>query len=190
MRKKELVLFTIIALFFIVILFATLWQLKVNRSLKKQLSSKNEDLDKAKKANQRLEELEHQLQLLKQKEAQLNKVVPPGEKEPLSLIKSIIRVSADIKLSLKSFTLAKNASTVNAAGTPDASGAQGIANITPLYLEVNFEATYPQVIVFLEKIKKLTRFVDVTEIILKGDNVIVPRQAVTMKLTTYTSIKQ
>lgn len=55
-----------------------------------------------------------------------------------------------------------------------------------IYLEMNFTGTYPQLLIFLEKLTKLKRIVSVEKINIQRDEKILPYQKISLDLVTYT----
>ncbi len=197
----------------IVLLFICfVWQVRVNTSLRQQLSVKKAEFKEAKSASSRLKKLQRQIQYLEEKERAINNQAPAGEKQPFDLVKTLTSVSADIGLRNMTFTIKgpeKPAQAGEGAMTvtqqqegleEDSSGAQenqaqiaetqtyAAAPATgpvPVKLELSFEATYPQALNFLKRVSGLERVVAVESIKIGRKKEILPYQKVSLKLVAY-----
>lgn len=79
------------------------WQLRANMSLTRELDAKKKEFTRAEAASRHLRNIEKQIDDIKQKQQMLYKKVPVNEKEPFSLIKTLIRLGG--QAGLKNITL-------------------------------------------------------------------------------------
>lgn len=211
-KDKKLFIQNTITIAAIVILGSIfLWQLVVGSKLQQALTAKNDELHSAQRASKRLKRLEWQTKELEQIEKEINEKAPLDEKHPFSLIKTLAAISDSLGLRRSVFSIkeAKSApSTQNALNTDqqqealmqEASPQEGQSSeqppaeqtigLTPVYFEMSFEATFGQLLKFLEEILTLKRIVSVEEISITRDKKIIPCQKITLQLTTYTFPKE
>ena len=193
-----------------------LWQLKNNIDLKKELTQKAQLLKEIETTSRHLKELEVQSRDLKQKAEALYKRVPVDEKQPLSLIKVLINIGGEIGLRKISFSVKEESidekdklsliSGVSGQGSDLSKGGpmqeaavpvqsaalavSGVAQIgpKPLYLEMNFEGTFPQLLDFLKKLNNLERIVTVSAIEIKRSEEALPYQKISLQLADRKSV--
>lgn len=199
----------LLAVFFI-------WQVKVSVVLNRELNSKKKEFKHAEAASKHLRQLERQISDMKQKGEQLYKIVPVNEKEPLGLMKMLIRLAG--QAGLKNITLNVKEKAVSSeqdaqqgaqaeqeAGQAavDGQGAEQPAPaveeypgqdvaaaqtviVKPTYLEMEFEGGFTQALGFLEKLARLDRIVKVDRISVERKKEILPYQKVSLDLVAYT----
>ncbi len=147
----------------------------------------------------------------------LYKKVPLDEKEPLVLMKTIIRLGGESGLRGISINLKEE----DAAASETASYGEGQAEATqtgggeeaaqpppeqsageviqqpvsqeervfPVYLEMSFEGSFPQILSFLNKLEHFERLIKVEGVLIERKKEILPYQKVSLDLTTYTFLK-
>lgn len=192
------------------------WQLKTNITLRQELSAKKNEFKEAEAASKHLMTLEKQASDMKQKQEALYKKVPVNEKEPFGLMKALIRLGGQaglrkITLSLKEKAVVTAQEAASQAGqaadqgaeTPadEAGGQQGAVSAqtddagvvalpqgasTPIYLQMDFEGSFPQILVFLEKLMSLERIVEVEGIFIERKKETLPYQKASLDLIAYT----
>lgn len=194
-----------------------IWQFRVNMSLTRELDAKKKEFNRAEAASRRLRNIERQIDDIKQKQAMLYKKVPVNEKEPFSLIKTLIRLGGqaglkNITLSLKEKSAEEEAA-ANQGGasaqeqgvegasegaaaqeSPESQEAQGEESSvspaqsgpTPIYLEMTFEGSFPQILSFLQKLMSLERIVKIEGMSIQRRKDILPYQKASLDLATYT----
>lgn len=206
----------LIILLGIVLFFS--WQLKNNIDLKKELAKKTELLKETETASRHIKELEVQSKDLKQKAEALYKRMSVDEKTPFSLIKVLINIGGEIGLRKITFSVKEESMDENdklsltsevpghesalskggpmqepaqSVGTPTLA-VSGVAQIgpKPLYLEMNFEGTFLQLLDFLKKLNNLERIVAVSAIEIKRSEEVLPYQKISLQLITYTFLQK
>jgi len=167
-----------------------LWQFKANSLLNKELTQKRVKLQEIQAARQNLKDLEMQTKDLKERKEELFRRTPLNEEKPLSLMKTLIKMGnsmgfKEITLDLREDT--EEAEAIKAALKGEARKGSVIKSaVKPIYLEMNFEAFFPQLPIFLEKLMKLERVVSVEGIKIERDKKALPYQKVSLDLVTYT----
>ncbi len=162
------------------------WQLKVNINLKQALREGQEQFKNEERASKQVEALEKRADDLRQKESLLLKRVPYGEKEPLSLIKSLVRLGHETELRISVFKMKDKSG--ESEEEKEAQASQGA--LQPLYLEMEAEATFPQLESFLDKLLHLERLVSIENMTVKREKKILPYQKIALTLITYTFTEQ
>lgn len=192
------------------------WQMKVSVSTKEELAAKKKEFRHAEAASKHLRDLEKQISDIKQKEEMLFKKVPVSEKEPLGLIRTLISLGGQAGLKGVTVSLKEKSAKQQAAprqrrgaadqgsqgGSEEAPAEQAVAipvqetgeegsaaaaqGPSPVYLQMEFEASFPRVLSFLHKLMDLERIVKVEGISVKRDKDILPYQKVSLDLVTYT----
>lgn len=207
MKKMDLLINLAILLVLILLISLFLWQRQINLPLREELNKKNEELKDAANASLHLEKLEKQSQNLQDKEKELYKMVPSGEKQPLDLIKTLTRIAREAGLREITFEI-RDTSSKSQSGSAmapwkrasdddlsdDAPAAVATAVVSsgmspnepkPTYLEMNFEGTFVLLLNFLEKINNLERLVTIEEINIERSEKILPYQKISMQLIAY-----
>lgn len=213
-QKKIIAVAPLIAAIVILSSFYT-WQFRMGITLKEDLASKKKEFRRAEAASKHLKDLERQISDIKQKEEMLFRRVPINEKEPLGLIRSLIRLGGQaglkgITVSLKDKALpaqgvasqSRRGAAQGAEGAPaDEASAESItpaeapaedaspapqAGPAPIYLQMEFEGSFPQLLSFLDKLMNLERIVKVEGMRVQRKKDIIPYQKVSMDLVTYT----
>lgn len=188
-----------------------IWQLKSNAALRQEMVSRKKEFQEAKAVSRHLKELEKKAESIKQREEELYKKIPLGEREPFDLIRAIIQMGIKAGLKKLVFKMGENtvditagASTSRQMTNQDAEGldinplsaddlsvsqeaAEPILLGAPvaIYLEVSFEGAFPQLLKFLEGLMNMERLVKIEEIRIERKKEILPSQSVFLKLTVY-----
>jgi Tfp pilus assembly protein PilO len=90
----------------IILLFiCSVWQIRVNVSLKQQLNAKRAEFKEAMSASKRLVKLQRQIQEIEEKERAINNQVPRAEQKPFGLVKALTAVAGEIGLRNIVFTI-------------------------------------------------------------------------------------
>lgn len=203
----------------VVLLSFFIWQLRLSTTLKQKFDSKSKEFKQTEAASKHLRGLEKQISDIKQKEEMQYKRVPINEKEPLSLMRTLIRLGGQaglkgISLSLKEKTApsqsaayqgsqvatqdteggseeapAQQAAVSSEASVTESPVSSQTGALSPIYLEMDFEGSFPQVVAFLEKLAKLERIVKVDGVRIERKKEILPYQKVSLDLITYTFIR-
>ena len=195
-KNKELFIKNAAVISLIVLLFLLfLWGLKINSRLAQELAVKKGEHKEAKSASRRLRALQKQLQDLEQKEKTIGLRVPTNEKHPFSLIRTLTSIAGEIGLKGPSFAMKDSATQTSDgtltqdAGQPEAAGIQASANLPPgpkpIRIEMNFTATYQQLLKFLDRLMNLERIAAAEEIKIERDKKTLPRQKISLQLVTY-----
>lgn len=168
---------TLVSLFF--------WKLHSNSQLKQHLEVKKGELRELRSLGRRTGEPEQRRREL------LNKMVPAGESQPLTLIKTLIHIGGEMGLknavfSIKEAKKQPDLSIGQTFGAPRQPTAGPQLMPRPLDIEINFEAAYLQILGFLKKLADLERVVAVKDILIERKKEILPRQKVTLELAAYT----
>jgi len=181
MKKTRLLSNLSIVILLILFIALFLWLLRVNLTLRQIWNERKHEFQEAKTSIRRLETLEKQGQDLKQKEDTLYNKVSLDEKQPLSLIKSLISIGGEIGLRGVTISVEEKgeARTEQASGLPQ-------TGPKPLYLKMNFEGTFTQLLDFLKKLNHLERIVTVSTLEIKRSEEILPYQKASLQLITYT----
>jgi len=187
MRKvAPLTNWEILATLFLLILFL-LWQLKVNAVLSKELAGKREKAKKIQAVKENLADLTKKALDLKERKDRLYKKAPVNEEQPLTLIKALIKTGSQI--GLKNITVGLKEETEEAETIKASSESKNQTTKEPglktTYLEMNFEAVFPQLTLFLEKLMKLERVVSVEGVKVERNDKGLPYQKVSLDLATY-----
>jgi Tfp pilus assembly protein PilO len=182
MRKQTVNMILIVVLPSIICVAAYVLQIRITMSLQKVLKEKTQELKDAQSANKRLELLESQRQDLSQKERELNLRVSRNEKEPLSVIKELARLGASTGIMGTKFKIVKAFSDGSA---PDQS-----AGLRSLFVEMECQATFLQLLEFIEKVEKFKRLVGVSQVKIDRTDAKLPYLKVTMQLVSYTSMSE
>ena len=190
-----------------------------SRSLQKEENQKKEELTKIQETQQKLDSVEKEVVHLKKEQESVHDMVSLNETTPLKLIKTLTLLGAELGLEKMEFTPEekkeennivpppppKNTSATTGAGMQGmtagsqapgpASGNQVKSSndplmVNPIFIRMTFEAPYPQVFLFLEKLQALKRVVSVEDIQVNRVENISPYQKVTLKLVAYTLITE
>lgn len=182
--KKTLFITSWVGISFLVILviFVFLWQFRVNLLLRQNLSARKKEVKAMQKANRRFVELKKQSEELKHKRELLDKRLPVGEKQPMDLIKGITLMVRGKGLEKINFEIKSQ----SALGEENISTLNLEKDLAPLYFEMKFETTFPQLLEFLKDLMNLERVVSVEKLIIIREKEILPNQKVTLSLVTYT----
>ena len=176
----------ILVTLFLLILFL-LWQLRVNAVLSKEFAEKREKAKKIQSVKENLADLTKKTRDLKERKDRLYKKAPVNEEQPLSLIKALIKTGSQI--GLKNITVGLKEETEEAATIKTSSGSENQTTkelgLKATYLEMDFEAAFPQLTLFLEKLMKLERVVSVEGIKIERNDKSLPYQKVSLDLATY-----
>jgi Tfp pilus assembly protein PilO len=160
------------------------WQFKTNVALRSEFDKKEKELEKAQKANRRLESLSKKSQQLGNELNLLDKRIPKGQQQPLDLIKAITETATRIGLRKPVFNI-KAASSLE-----DPSPITLGQDANSLFFEMVFEGTFSQTLDFLKAISELERLVSVEKMQIERGEHILPRQKVTLNLVAYTAVKK
>ena len=218
MKKTDLLLSVVAAISLTMLIAFFFWKLHSNAQLKQQLETKSRELKEARSRLRLLEQLEQRQQEWLQKEESLNKMVPRGEKQPLSLIKTLIGIGGEIGLKNAVFNIGGTKNQANllpgqTSGSANLQGAlpenlsgyqsgqtqmpaadQGSTGLEPLpipiEIEVSFEATYLQALDFLKKAAGIERVVAVEGITIERKKEILPYQKISLQLVAYAFAQQ
>lgn len=199
---KNIFINLVIALGLLTTIFFFLWQFNLKNNLRNQLEQKTEELKKAKAQGPRLKELEREYPELKQKNNELYKRIVLAEKEPLGLIKNLINIGGSIGFREITFDIKRESndqdntksidqatfiqgSSQAASATAQPSPSTTENGINPIYLAMNCQGTFSQLLVFLEKLKNLERIVNVESMSIERQEKILPYQEITLDLVTY-----
>ncbi|MDD5348228.1 MAG: type 4a pilus biogenesis protein PilO [Candidatus Omnitrophica bacterium] len=155
-------------------------QFKVGITVRRDLAATQKDLRDAMKASRKMEELENREQELRQKEAGLSRRVAVNEKEPLPLLKVLTGIATKEGMRKIRFVLLKQS-----ALPLEGAAALPAETLQPLYIQMDAEAAFPQVLSFLERLAGLERIVQVERAEISRRKEAVPYQAVTLNLVTY-----
>lgn len=193
-----LILSLLIALFFL--------QLKRNSELEKEVIQKKQEFEEARAASRRLEKLEKLELELKQEEESNRKKVPIAEKQPLSLMKNLIKAGAEIGARKITFSLKDNSSgglmgmnspgseqglsgtaeTASMAKGSNSQMSQSSSKPKPLNLAMSFIGTFPQAVAYLERIIRMDRIVVINKITIERQEKLLPYQKISLELVAYT----
>jgi Tfp pilus assembly protein PilO len=213
-RKKFIALAPLLAAAVILSSFFV-WQFRLNINMREDLAVKKKEFRHAEAASKHLRDLEKKINDIKQKEEMLFRRVPVNEKEPLSLIRALIRLGGKtglrgITINLKDKTLlvqgealqrrrgavqpaegASDEAPAEQAAAPSEAAAQETAiapqsGPSPVYLQMEFEGSFPQLLSFLDKLMNLERIVKIEGMSVQRKKEILPYQKVSLDLVTYT----
>jgi Tfp pilus assembly protein PilO len=194
------VYFPVIALILTAILFFWLWN--ENSGLNNALEVKKKELRAARTAGAGLKKLEKQAESFREEEEKLRQKIPLNDKQPLDLIKTLIRIAREAGLKEIDFDLKEktarannNVSGAGAAGSgmgtiamveKSSFDAQSDIQPQPISLEISCQGTFSQLLLFLEKTAKLERVVIVEKVEIERKKELTPRQKIFLRLITYT----
>lgn len=199
-KNKRLFIKNAATVSLIVLLFLVfIWGMKINSRLAQELAVKKSEHKEAKSASKRLKAFQKELQNLEQKEKIIGLRVPTtNEKQPFSLIRTLTAIASETGLTDFSFTMKEPGDsatqTSDDALTQGASqsGSVGIqASLSlppgpkPIRLQMNFAATYQQLLKFLDRLMNLERIVSAQEIKIERDKKELPRQKISLQLVAY-----
>ena len=178
--------------------FVFVLQLQSRSGLNRELNAKKEKLRDAQTDSREMENLESKSQELKQKENKMRKLVVVGDTQPLVLIKTITGSANKIGLRKISFEL--KAGSVNASKDENPLLKAGSVNDSkdnnplsssagsgpaPVFFQMKFDASFTQLLKFLQELNSLERIVTVEKIEIKRKTEILPSQSVVLDLITY-----
>jgi len=215
MRKKTDMLITILlGLGVVVSISVFVLVLNKNISLSNELKEKKKDYQNARSSSRQAEQLERKAEQMQEKELELGKMIPINEQQPLSVIKSLTRLSGEIGLRDVSFSVStvsqqKSLFSQTSGGAPGqvpsggpftaGGGGQMPGGFSPpkgtvvsptepvkSYLEMTFTSEYPQIKQFIKKIGTLPRVITVEGIKIERNENLLPQQMVTLYLVSYT----
>lgn len=158
-------------------------QFRSNGLLRKELNNRKEEFKKIKAVSNRLTKLEKQFQDIKRKEEGVNSKIPYDEKEPLGLIKEIIRLGNESGLNKASLNIIDPQKNLDGQEVIE-------GGVKTVNLELTFSSGYQQLIEFLEKINNLGRLVGVEKVEISRDAKILPNQRILLRLVAYSFTKQ
>lgn len=181
MKKTSFLIGTAFLTLFILLSFLLFWQSRHNLALKQQLDTKRQELKQEQSYSQELERLVRGKKDLKQKEQRLSRMVPTGERQPLDLIKIFISIGSEIGLRNVVFNIKET----KEVEKKEQSVASLESKVKTIKIETNFEATFFQLLSFLEKLMQLERIVAIEQIVIKRQKDILPYQKVSLELITY-----
>lgn len=177
-------IFTIIkwaAISFFIALFLTtfLAQLKINTSLRRELASKKKELKEAKQASRKLEELERQSRQMEKEEEAISLNIPIFEQHPFSLIRDLTNLAAKSGTKDLLFDI-KDSSSLEADQKTEID-----QSLLPHYVVMSFEATFPQLKMFMKDLRALKRIVTVEKLTITRDENKLPYQKIALELISY-----
>lgn len=198
-KNKGLFIKNAAAVSFIALLFFLfLWGLKINSRLTQELAVKNSEHRGARSASKRLKGLQKQFLALEQKEKTMGLRVPVDEKYPFSLIRTLTSIAGEIGLKNPSFAVKRAPDSpvqtsddklTQEAGLSEAAGILASSSLPPgprpVRIEMDFTATYRQLLKFLDRLANLERIVAAEEIKIERDKKTLPRQRISLQLVTY-----
>lgn len=197
MKKINLVISLAAGVFLLLMILVSLWQFNTTVILRRTLAEKKKEIKETRTASRRLEKLAEQSQNLKQKEEASYKKIPVNEKQPLGLIKALMRLGGEIGLKEMSFSI-KDVSLGNQANTGSETGAipsEGAGQSgsekprpkpKPVYIQMECEGTFSHLLTFLERLLNLERLVSVEQITIERKEKILPYQQISLEVVTYT----
>jgi Tfp pilus assembly protein PilO len=205
MKKINVALNFFVAALAMVAITLFFYQFKKNFFLHKMLEEKKLELKNSEAASRHLEQLENQSVTLKDREAMLNRKIPVNEARPLSLVRELIGIGGKVGFRNVSFDLAGENNEMQMMESSGNEGLQGgMLRAKPvtssevqssgaggsapkaIKLEMNFEGTFSQLLIFLEKLKSLERIIMVNQISIERKEDIMPYQMISLRLVTYT----
>ena len=181
--------------------------------LKKEYIDKSHKLQKAQYAQAHLEELQKQLRQKEEEWERLNRRIPKNEEVPLELIKMIISSASQFELRNVEFSTKRKEKEAGsmAVGTQEEEGLRGMEategmmeigishkgegtitppstsiEVEPLPVEMTFECTFFNLILFLDWLSNMERLVSIEDIKIERKEKILPRQEITLRLVAYT----
>jgi len=182
--KRTVLIISWLGISFLIILVIVifLWQFRTNSTLRRDLSAKKKAVKQVQQANRRFEELKKQSGELKQEEELLDKRLPVGEKQPMGLIRQITLLAREKGLGKINFRI-KSASALQEGTNPAVDSGK---DLIPLYFEMSFETTFPQLLEFLKELADLERVITVEKLVIIREEGILPKQKINLSLVTYT----
>ncbi len=172
-----------ISLLVLLTIFVFVLQLKSNMVLNRELNEKKAALQDAKTASRKMDNLERKIQELRQKDNKIKRRVVVGDVRPLDLIKKIAGSASNKGLRKISFEL-KTGSTIVAKDKTSAVLAKWPGGDKSNF-EMKFEASFRQVLEFLEELNGFERVITVERIEIIRKPEILPYQSVVLALATY-----
>lgn len=188
--KKRFPLNVITLILLILFISFFLWQLKINLRIKQIRTEKSDELKKTEAEGRRLEQLKEQSQDLKQKEDSLYQIIPLNEKQPLGLIKQLISLGSEIGLKKVTFRTKEKKGLREGQFFGSSQTQPKPSPFQPLYLEMNSEGTFLQLLDFLARLNNLERIVYVNALEIKRSKEILPYQKFFLQLITYTFLQE
>lgn len=203
MKNKALFIQIAIATTAILIISLFIRLLRANFNLKAGLNQKSAELEKARIANKNLYQLEQHSRGLEGKKETINKKAPRGEKYPLELIKTFTMIGGETGLKKTVFSIKEEKNKAQDTLTTSSGYIEGSrtghaptrseppkTGLTPIEFEMKFEAVYPQLLSFLQKLMQVERLVTVNQIKIERKKELLPYQQITLQLTTYTFLNR
>ena len=200
MKNRTLLIQIAMATPAILIISLFIWLFRANFNLRERLNQKSAELKKAGITSRNQYQSGQDSQGLEEKKETINKRVPRGEKYPLELIKTFTRIGEETGLKKMAFSIKEakdkpldtpttSAGYIEGSRTgpaaPTRSGPSK-TGLTPIEFEMKFEAVYPQLLSFLQKLMQVERLVTVNQIEIERKKELLPYQQITLQLTTYT----
>lgn len=196
MKSFKLILI-IIGIFIAV--FSTLLVLEVRTfsGLKEAIAEKSSRIAEAKKTQKESTELEQEVLKLQQEVKEVEYKIPKGEVKPLRLFEEITLLAYKQGMKNVSFTSGEEEdgeAPLESAGAPEefdedysaAPGAPNSIQVKPLVFTMECESEYQTLLTFLKELFAMERIVTVESVRVERVQDLIPRQKVTLKLTTYT----
>lgn len=195
MKRIGLLVYILIITALTVLVALFFWQFNIKISANKILEQKKNQLESAYSASKHLKELDVQKEGLKQRKEKLCRRLPVGEKKPLDLIKTLMRLGSRIGLRNIVFNVKesdpgsqaeRSSSDIFPEGGRQQVSAQPKAGVTPLYFTMSFNGSFTQLLDFMKETASMERIVDIEEVKIKRDENILPYQKISLELITYT----
>lgn len=202
MSRAVSVYFPAAVLILTVVLFFWLW--KEESGLNNVLRAKKEELMAARASSADLKKLEQRSEGFREEEKRLLRKIPLNDKQPLDLIKELIRAAGESGLKEIDFDLKEEKARSGgnlSGGRPESPGmgmgtmpgaqkpssaAQPDGQPREVSLEMNCRGTFPQLLVFLKKTVELERVVTVEKADIEREKELIPSQKISLRLIAYT----
>ncbi|MFH0790306.1 MAG: type 4a pilus biogenesis protein PilO [Candidatus Omnitrophota bacterium] len=194
MKKINLIINLAAGVFLLLMILVSLWQFNTTIILRRTFAEKKKELKAAKVASRRLEKLAEQSQDLQQKEGTSYKRIPVNEKQPLGLMKALMRLGGEIGLKEMSLNVSSG-NQINAGfgtgagliGGADQAGSEKTRpKPKPVYIQMDCEGTFSHLLAFLEQLLNLERLVAVEKVTIERKEKILPYQQISLEIVTYT----
>lgn len=215
MKKAEFIINVALIVILFLVFSLYMWVQHKNIFLKKDLKEARQLLTESEHASRHLEKLEKQSNEILKKEAFIQRKMPVNEIQPLGLMKTIILLCSELGLKNYSLKQIEKLAPVSQAGMyarqdvsdyqkqdtynempkdvtgqEDALGEQQaivVSNgIRTIFLELNFQGTYQQLLDFLKRLNGIERIVSVEGLNIERKKELLPYQKIQLILAAYT----
>lgn len=200
-----IILITLLSLFIL--------EFKKNINLKEKKNQKVAILKEAKRAKEMLEKVQEEISYLGLEAAEIEKMIPEKEKQPLELIRRLTALGNKYGLKKIEFIYKKREThsvsqlleKSNLSLPEQASLPQNVSSslekqnfsksslpekeslfLKPINFQMNFECNFFSLLSFLEKINSLERIITIKKITIRREEKTLPLQKVSLSLTVYT----